>query len=102
MSALLVVGGAALVVYALRAAVPLAFGTRPLPDVVRRAGAFVLPAMMSALAAAALVPSAGSAPDPHLVLVALAGTAAAVRTQSVAWTFAAGLASAAVLSVAPF
>ena len=99
MSALVVVVLCAAVTFALRASVVVALGERPVPAPLRRASGYILPATMSALAAGALVPAGGGAPDLRLVIVALAGTIAAVRSRSVAWTFLAGLAAYGMLVV---
>jgi branched-subunit amino acid transport protein len=99
MSALAVVVASAAVIFFMRSSLVVAFGARPLPAGVRRASSFVLPAMMSALAAGALVPAQGGRPDASLVIVAVVGVLASLRFRSIAWPFVAGLAAYGLLSV---
>jgi branched-subunit amino acid transport protein len=100
-TALIVVLVVATVTFLLRSSLVVAFGERAVPEGMRRAGGYVLPAMMSALAAAALVPAPGGTPDPGLVVVAVVGAAASVRFRSIAWPFLAGLVAYGLLSLTP-
>jgi branched-subunit amino acid transport protein len=100
-TALIVVLITAALTFLLRSSLVVAFGERAVPARVRRAGSYVLPAMMSALAASALVPARGGTPDAGLVVVALVGGTASVRFRSIAWPFLTGLAAYGLLSLTP-
>ena len=99
MTALLVVVVSGAVIFGLRSSLVIVFGQRTVPAGVRRASSYVLPAMMAALAAGALVPAKGGLPDPALVIVAVVGVLASLRFRSIAWPFLAGLAAYGVLSL---
>jgi branched-subunit amino acid transport protein len=101
MTALVVVLVVAAVTFLFRASLVVAFGARAVPESMRRASSYVLPAMMSALAASALVPARGGAPDPELVVVAIVGGVASMRFRSIAWPFLAGLAAYSALTLSP-
>src|SRR5262249_2814501 len=70
MTALLVVVASAAVIFSLRSSLVIVFGARTVPPGVRRASGYVLPAMMSALAAGVLVSPKGGLPDLDLIVVA--------------------------------
>lgn len=101
MTAWLVVLACAAVAFVLRSAVVLGLGQRELPEIVRNSGPYVMPAMMSALAASMLVPDGSGVPDGGLTVVALVGGIAAVRTRSVAATLVAGLLAHGILMATP-
>jgi branched-subunit amino acid transport protein len=101
MTAFIVVVASGAVIFGLRSSLVMVFGERTVPAGVRRASGYVLPAMMSALAAGALVPAKGGLPDPRLVIVAVVGVLASLRFRSIAWPFLAGLAAYGLISLAP-
>ena len=101
MTAFIVVVASGAVIFCLRSSLVIVFGERTVTEGVLRASGYVLPAMMSALAAGALVPAKGGLPDPGLVIVAVVGVLASLRFRSIAWPFLAGLAAYALLSLSP-
>ena len=102
MTALIVVVASGAVILGLRSSLVIVFGERTVPARVRQASSYVLPAMMSALAAGALVPAQGGGfPELGLVIVAVVGVLTSLRFRSIAWPFLAGLAAYALLSLTP-
>ena len=95
MRAWTVVAVAGLVTYGLKMSALLVLSRRAIPPVVQRAGAYVAPAMMAALAASALVP-ASLVPDggeAGRLLGAAVVVAVALRATSILVPLGAGVAA---------
>ena len=94
MTAWAVVAAAGVVTFGLRVSALLVLSRRPVPERVRRAGAYVGPAMMAALAASALAPAAvvPDGAEAGRLLGAAAVVAVGLRARSMLVPLGAGVA----------
>lgn len=96
-----VVVGAGLGTYALRASLILAFGRQSVPAIVERTARFVAPAAMAAIAAGAIAAPDGTLALPNLRMpAAVVAVWVAWRTESLPWTVVTGLAAFYLLDLA--
>jgi len=93
MRAWTVVLAAGVVTYGLKVSALLVLSRRPIPDGLRRAGAYVAPAMMAALAASGLAPShlMPNGAEAGRLLGAVVVTAVALRARSMLLPLGAGV-----------
>jgi branched-subunit amino acid transport protein len=102
MNAWLTAALAGLVMFLMRATVPLIAGGRELPEHVVRVTRLAAPAVVGALLAASLATSVTAPPELLARLAVLGvGLAVALRTQSLPWTIGAGLAAYLLVGLLP-